>query len=154
MSGPTASVRRTALVPAPAAGVWAVLADFGALARWVTVVDHSCLLHEPDLAIGTARRVQRGRVTVLEVVDVLENGVRLGYRIEGLPAVLRSVRNEWELRSAAGGTEVAVTTTVDAGPRPPQQLVARLVARRLAKTSDSMLAGLAAHLADEAAPVA
>jgi hypothetical protein len=42
---------------------------------------------------------------------------------------------------------VTLATHVDCGPRPPQQLVARLVARRLAKASDAMLDGLAAHLA-------
>ena len=56
------------------------------------------------------------------------------------------MRNDWHLRPVDAGTEVTITTTVDAGPRPPQRLVARLVARRMAATSDQMLAGLAAAL--------
>lgn len=143
----TATAVRRAAIAAPGDQVWAALADFGGLSQWAPDVDHSCLLHDADLGMGVVRRVQVGRTTLLETVDVLEPGHRLGYRITGLPPVLRSVRNEWVIDPAPAGADVAVTTTVDAGPRPPQQLVARLVARRLAKASDSMLAGLAAHVA-------
>ncbi|MFP5322868.1 MAG: SRPBCC family protein [Acidimicrobiia bacterium] len=150
----TAVVRRTATAAVAPEAVWAVLADFGGLARWAPDVDHACLLHDGELAPGQVRRVQVGRTTLLEVVDVAEPGRRLGYRIEGLPPVLRSVRNEWVLEPAAVGTAISLTTTVDAGPRPPQRLVARLVARRLAKASDSMLDGLARHLTAGGTPVA
>ena len=92
--------------------------------------------------MGLVRRVQTGRTTLLETVEEWDAGKALAYRIEGLP-VARAVRNAWHLAPATVGTSVTLTTTVDAGPRPPQQLIARLVARRLAKESDSMLAGLA-----------
>lgn len=150
----TASVTRRSHVAASPDAVWAVLADFGGLAGWAGAVDHACLLREGDLAPGLVRRVQVGRTVLLETVDVCEPGRRLGYRIDGLPPVLRTARNEWALAPGGAGTDVTLTTTVDAGPRPPQQLVARLVARRMAKASDSMLAGLAAHLATGGAPVA
>lgn len=150
----TATVHRTARIGAPADAVWAVLARFGDLARWATDVDHSCLLHDGDLAVGLVRRVQVGRATLLETVDVVEAGRRLGYRIDGLPRVLRGVRNDWELAPAGDATHVTLRSTVDAGARPPQELVARLAARRLAKASDSMLAGLARHLTAGGTPVA
>lgn len=150
----TAEIRRTRTIAATPDAAWEVLARFGDLARWAPDVDHSCLLHDGDLAVGLERRVQIGRTTLLEVVDVLEPGRRLGYRIEGLPPVLRSVRNEWHLERAASGTTVSLTTTVDAGARPPQQLVARLVGARMAKASDSMLAGLDRHLSAEGTSVA
>ncbi len=71
----------------------------------------------------------------------------LAYEIEGLPKVVRSVRNEWRLEAdRSSGTRVSLTSTIDCGPRPPQQLIARIVARRLAGDSDKMLAGLADHL--------
>jgi uncharacterized protein YndB with AHSA1/START domain len=143
----TATATRHRHLAAPPEAVWAALADLGALARWAPDVDHACLLHDGDLAPGLARRVQVGRATLVEVVEVLEPGRRLTYRIEGLPRVLRAVRNEWVLEPSGAGTEVVLTSTVDAGPRPPQQLIARLVARRLAAASESMLAGLAGHVA-------
>lgn len=141
-------VTRSTTVAASPETVWATLAAFGDLARWASNVDHSCLLREPDpgvgAGVGTVRRVQTGRTTLLETVETWEPGRRLSYRIEGLPPVLRHVRNEWRLTPDAGGTTVRLTTTVDAGPRPPQRLVARLVGARLARESDSMLAGLRA----------
>lgn len=148
----TATVRRARRIDASTDEVWSVLERFDDLAAWAHDVDHSCLLHDGDLAVGLVRRVQVGRATLLETVDELEVGHRLGYRITGLPPVLRDVRNVWSVDRGAGGTDVGITTTVDAGPRPPQQLIARLVARRLARASDSMLAGLAAHVGGAVAP--
>lgn len=142
----SATVDRRRHVAAPPEAVWEVLADFGRLARWVPEVDHSCALHAGPAGVGTVRRVQLGRNTVLEEVTAWSPAGRLAYDITGLPPVLRHVANEWALRPVGHGTEVTVTTTVDAGPRPPQQLLARLVARRLGRTSDHMLAGLAAAL--------
>ena len=142
----SASVSRTAVVAAPPGDAWEVLADFGALARWVPEVDHACLLRGGPPGVGTTRRVQVGRTTLLETVRAWSPPVHLGYDITGLPPALRAVRNDWHLRPVDAGTEVTITTTVDAGPRPPQRLVARLVARRMAATSDQMLAGLAAAL--------
>jgi uncharacterized protein YndB with AHSA1/START domain len=143
----TAQASRTTVVASPPGAVWAVLADFGALARWVGEVDHSCLLHDGPPGTGSVRRVQVGRTTLLETVTAWSPPENLAYDITGLPPVLRHVANDWRLRAVAGGTEVTVTTSVDAGPRPPQRLVARLAVLRLATTSAAMLAGLAAALA-------
>lgn len=126
--------------------VWDVLADFGALARWAPDVDHSCLLRDGELDTGLARRVQVGRNALVETVAAIEPGRRLAYRIEGLPPVLRHVANEWVLEPRGAGTEVSITSTVDAGPRPPQRLIARLAAVRFARASESLLAGLTAAL--------
>lgn len=142
----SAETSRTSVVVAPVEAVWELLADVGSLARWAPEVDHSSLLHGGPVGVGTTRRVQVGRTTLLETVDAWSPPEHLGYAIAGLPPALRAARNDWHLRHVAGGTEVSVTTTVDAGPRPPQRLVAALVARRMAATSDHMLAGLAAAL--------
>ena len=142
----SAETSRASVVAAPVAAVWALLADFGSLARWVPEVDHSCRLHAGPVGVGTVRRVQVGRTTLLETVTSWSPPSRLSYDITGLPPALRHVANDWRLEEVDHGTEVTVTTTVDAGPRPPQRLVARLVARRMAATSDQMLAGLAAAL--------
>jgi hypothetical protein len=94
--------------------------------------------------------VQAGRVVLVERITVWEPPARLAYDLGGLPPVVKSAVNEWRLAvdpSDAERTVVTLATSVDCGPRPPQQLIARLVGRRLAGASDTMLAGLEAHLA-------
>jgi len=143
---------RTATVDADLTAVWDVLADFGAISRWAANVDHSCLLAEmpasadeaSDLT-GVTRRIQTGRTALVERITAWSPPSHLAYRIEGLPPVLRSVTNEWQLapvRGAPGRTDVTLTSHVDAGPRPPQQLIARLAAKRLTGASEEMLQGL------------
>ena len=125
-------------------GKWPVILTYGPYAKGKTFADSRPFAWKH--LVNKHPNVLRDSSNNYVSWDVVDPGRRLGYRIEGLPPVLRTVRNDWSLTAAGAGTDVAVTTTVDAGPRPPQQLVARLVARRMARASDSMLAGLAAHL--------
>lgn len=138
------SIVRTRSVEAPAAEVWAVLADFGAIARWAPMVDHSCLMSGQTEGVGAVRRIQLGRTTLVERVTEWAPDSMLAYEIDGLPSVIRSVVNRWTIEPAADGrsTTVSITTEVDAGPRPPQQVVARAAGRRLAAASVEMLDGL------------
>ncbi len=147
------TTERTRTIPAHLTRVWDVLADFDRLAVWADNADHTCWLDEPSddgEMIGRARRVQAGRIVLVERITVWEPSARLAYDLGGLPQVVTSAVNEWRLRTdPVGGDRTIVTLAshVDCGHRPPQQLVARLVGNRLAKASDVMLAGLADHLA-------
>ena len=141
-------------VTASADAVWAVLADFAAISSWASNVDHSCLLSDQTEGVGMVRRIQSGRTTVVETVEHWEPGTALRYAITGLPPVIRSVTNRWSLEAqgdaAAGtpiGTLVTLSTEIDAGSRPPQQLVAKIVGHKLGQASDEMLAGLAVRCA-------
>jgi uncharacterized protein YndB with AHSA1/START domain len=139
------SIDRTVTIDAAPEAVWAVLADFGGISRWAANVDHSWALDDPGP--GAARRIQAGRLTVIERVITWQPPTTLAYTIEGLPPVVRRVVNEWTLSpSAGGGTSATLTTTIDAGPRPPQRLIARIVGKRFGAASEQMLAGLADHL--------
>ena len=149
-----AELTHTRRIHAPHAAVWAALADFGSISAWAPTVDHSSIQRadgddgagDPD-HLGLTRRIQAGRRTVLERIVLWETGTALAYEIEGLPKVVRSARNEWRLApDGPDATTASLTTTVDCGPRPPQHLVARIVAGRIAALSDAMLAGLAQHL--------
>lgn len=139
-------VIRQRQIAAPPDTVWQVLADFDRIADWAPNVDHSCLLTEQDSGEGVVRRVQVGRMVLTETIQSWQPGSSLSYAISGLPPVIRSVVNTWRLEPQAGGTLVTLTTDVDAGGRPPQQLVARVVGRKLASASDEMLDGLTAHI--------
>lgn len=138
--------QRQRQIVAPADDVWGVLAEFDRIADWAPNVDHSCALTEVEQGVGAARRVQVGRPALVETVTVWEPNVRLAYRLDGLPERIGTVINEWLLEPSAGGTMVTVTSRVEPGPRPPQQLIGRLVARKVAGESEAMLDGLAARL--------
>lgn len=121
-----------------------MLADFGAIAAWAPGVDHSCVLRtDPDGPLGTTRRVQVGRLTLVETITEFTSPRALAYDIAGLPRQLRHVSNRWTLQPAGTGTEVTLTSRVDLGAGPLRTLVARVLCRILARSSDSMLAGLA-----------
>ncbi len=127
--------------------VWDALTDFGSIARWAPNVDHSCLISDQRDGVGTVRRIQAGRMTVVErVVDWDTPSMSLAYDIDGLPPIVRSVVNRWTVEPVDGVAQVSVTTEIEAGPRPPQRLAARAIGRRLAGVSDEMLAGLDRHL--------
>lgn len=133
--------RRTRTIAAEPQAIWTVLADFGGLASWAGNVDHSCLLHRSaDGAVGTTRRVQAGRQTLVERITEFAPPERLAYAIEGLPRRMGRLSNSWELLPAANdATVVTLTSTVESGRR----LVDRIVGRLMTKQSDAMLTGLA-----------
>ena len=123
-----------------------MLADFGENVRWAPIVDHSCLLSTQREGVGMVRRIQSGRRTLVERVVEWVDGERLSYVVEGLPSPVRSLRNTWQLDDGGGSTEVTLTSSVDVGPRPPQKLAAKVLARPLLRVSHQMLHGLDEHL--------
>jgi hypothetical protein len=144
-----ADIQRTRVIAARGQEVWDVLADFGAISSWADNVDHSCILSSGvDAApIGTTRRVQVKRDTLVERIIEFDPPYVLAYDIEGLPRLLRRVTNRWTLAASAGDSSVVtLTSTVEIGPRPPQKLAEHVVCRVVARQSDSMLAGLANRL--------
>ncbi|WP_231643408.1 SRPBCC family protein [Mycolicibacterium baixiangningiae] len=127
--------------------VWDVLADFGSIRDWLPGIDHSCLLStSADGMVGTTRRVQMGRMTLVETITEFDAPAALAYDIAGLPRWLRRFNNRWTLQPAGpGATTVTVTSTVDLGPGRVRTLAARLLCLGMARSSDTMLAGLAAR---------
>ena len=87
-----ATVERTKQLAAEPARGWDVLADFGAIATWAPNVDHSCLMSEQEPDVGTTRRVQTGRTTLLETVSFV-------LRILAVPAQDRKRRAFQALRA-------------------------------------------------------
>ena len=121
--------------------VWAALGEFDAIARWAPDVDHSCLMTEQQTGVGTARRVQVGRMTLVERVTAWEGEptYSLTYDIDGLPPALGPVANRWSLAQVGSGTTATLTARVEGSPRPPQQVVARIGAARWPRRTESML---------------
>lgn len=127
--------------------VWAVLAAFGRISEWASNVDHSCLVTQTATGVNAVRRVQVGRNALLERVVEWEPGHQLSYVLEGLPPVVKSVINTWQLEPVGESTRVTLSTKIGpAGPRPPQQVAAKVFGRVLAKASKQLLDGLKAHV--------
>ena len=148
LDGAVARISRSRTIAAPPRGVWDVLADFGSLSSWAANVDHSCLLeHGADgVCVGTSRRVQVGRNTLVERITEMAPPAALAYDIEGLPRRLRRLTNRWTLNPSGGSTDVTLTSTVDIGANPVAGVAERIVCRFMARQSDAMLAGLAERL--------
>ena len=142
------TLTRTRELAVPPATVWAILADFEALALWADDIDHSSLTTDQRDGVGTRRRVQMGQITLLERVIAWEPDRQLAYEIEGLLPVVKQATNTWHLTPTADGTRVSLTTTIATGRRPDKALIGAAVARKMAEASEMMLDGLAAHLED------
>lgn len=140
-----ARISRRRVVRADPQTVWDLLADFGNIHDWLPGVDHSCMLStRADGPVGTARRVQMGRMTLVETITEFDAPAALAYDITGLPRFLRHFNNRWSLQPDGSATAVTLTTTVDLGPGRLRGPAARLVCLVLAKlSSDTMLAALA-----------
>jgi hypothetical protein len=121
---------------------WAALAAFDRISEWAVGVDHSSYLTEQTEGVGATRRVQAGRTVLVERITEWDPPRALAYAIEGLPPVAGVATNRWVLRPDGNGTTVSLTASVEGGVKP----VARLVARRLAKVNEGLLAGLREEL--------
>jgi hypothetical protein len=135
-------VIRSTVVSATPSAVWRVLGEFGAISGWAANVDHSCLLTGQAEGVGTVRRIQAGRTTIVERVVAWEPPSILTYSLEGLPPIVRSATNTWVIEATPTGSRLSLISRVDAGPRPRQRLVAAAIGRRLARASEVLLAGL------------
>lgn len=145
-----AEISRHRTVRADRQAVWDLLADFGAISEWAADVDHSCILNAAEHGlVDTTRRVQVGRMVLVERATEAEAPHTLAYDIAGLPGPVRRAENRWTLEDVPGGsTAITLTSTVDLGTGRLRNLAARGFTRVMAKSSDAMLAGLAAKLED------
>lgn len=140
-----AETSRTRTIAADPTDVWAALADFGSLSSWARSVDHSCILRTGAAGglIGTSRRLQLGRLILVERIVEVDPPRVLSYQISGLPRRLRHVANRWTLTPDEGGTRVTLTSTVEVGTRPVARVVETLAAALLATQSEKLLDDLA-----------
>ena len=140
-----AQIERSRTIAAAPQEVWEVLADFGALSTWVDRVDHSCILvRGADGHIGTARRVQMGRQTLVERIVDYDPPHTIAYDVEGLPKRLGRVNNRWSLRRSGNSTVVTLTSTVEIGSGRISELAERVMCRMM--PANSLLDGLAKRL--------
>ncbi len=133
-------------VAAPPEKVWALLADFDRICEWAPAVDHSTYLTTQTAGVGTSRRAQVGRTTLVETITIWDERRSLSYRIDGLPPIVELAENTWDLAADGEATMVTLTVNIIPGRRPPAKLAAKAVVRRFASANSGMLEGLAAAL--------
>jgi uncharacterized protein YndB with AHSA1/START domain len=140
--------KKSKKIAATPAKVWAVLADFPAIVTWAPNVDHSTPATEAHGGIGAVRRVQVGRITLMETIVDWRPGELLAYTVEGLPPIAGSIVTTWELTETGDGdattTKATVTTVVQPRPNPIGRFVARALSRQLGRAAKQMLGGVAA----------
>ncbi len=137
-------LRRTRRVEVAPEQVWSILADFGAISAWAPNVDASSLVGDPPTRVGSIRRVRVGPLRLREQVVTWTPLVELGYRITGLPPIVRSVINTWQLTPRAGTTDVTLVTSIERRRGPGSRLAASLLGAQLGRASAQLLDGLAA----------
>jgi uncharacterized protein YndB with AHSA1/START domain len=141
------TLTRSTVVPAPPDRVWATLARFDEISAWAGNVDHSAYTTVATAGVGTARRVQAGRIAVLETVIEWHPTTTLAYRLEGLPPLARSVVNRWTLDPSPDGmgTTATLTTVIEplAGPR--GRIGTKILGAVLTRAANAMLTGIAAY---------
>ena len=135
-------IERASKIAATPSEIWEVLADFGALASWVPMIQHTCPLSDQTEGVGTVRRVQVQRQTLVETVTIWTPPTTLAYTIEGLPPIAGVPVTTWRLTPQGASTSVTVSTELDTGRNPVRALVGRKVLERLGLAAEFMLAGL------------
>ena len=129
-------------IDASPAEVWAVLADFEHLADWAPGVSHSSAMTPVPPGVGATRRVQAGRVTLVETITEWVPDRALAYELGGLPPMTGAASNRWMLAANGSGTDVTLTVRVEPRAKPLSKIAARLVSRRIAAANRELLAGL------------
>ena len=102
-------------------------------------------------ASGPPAASRSGRQALIETISLWSPPGTLAYDIVGLPPVVAGVSNRWDLAPDADGTFVTLTSVIDPGASPKGKVAAKVLQLPLGKASDSMLDGLAAHLASSTA---
>ncbi|HVS68483.1 MAG TPA: SRPBCC family protein [Mycobacteriales bacterium] len=143
------AITKKRLIAAKRSKVWAVLADFPAIVTWAPNVDHSTATTTAHGGIGAVRRVQSGRITLLETIVGWQPDELLAYTLHGLPPIAGSIVTTWRLEELGDGTRVSLTTEIHPRPNPLGRIVARALGRQLQKAAKQMLTGLAEQVEEK-----
>ena len=65
----TTTVQKSLHINGSPSEVWKALADFAAIAEWAPNCDHSSWASDVREGVGAVRRVQVGRVAILETIN-------------------------------------------------------------------------------------
>ena len=108
-------IQQEMTISAPPEDIWAVLADFGNIARWSIHIHDSELLSAEAEGVGAKRRVvDSGFGELFETVTTWQENEKLAYRIDGAPFFVKAASGEWVLTPIDDNeTRVSLTYTLD-----------------------------------------
>lgn len=129
-------------INASAEDVWAILADFPAIAMWVPMIQHSCSITQATSGVGATRRVQIAQQTLVETVTVWEPQQRLAYTIEGMPPIVGIATTTWTLQPSPKGTRVTISTEIPSSRNPAKRFAATKALERMSLAARFMTTGL------------
>ena len=129
-------------INASAEDVWAILADFPAIAMWVPMIQHSCSITQETSGVGATRRVQLAQQTLIETVTVWEPQQRLAYTIEGMPPIVGIATTTWTLQPSPKGTCVTISTEIPSSRNPAKRFAATKALERMSLAARFMTTGL------------
>lgn len=142
-----AETERTRVIAAAPTDVWDVLADFGSVSSWIEGADHSCILVRQAQPVGTSRRVQMGRNTLVETITEFDPPRRIAYDVTGLPRLVRRMNTAWTLRDLNDGrTHVTLVATIEIGSDPVRRLAERVMCHALGRQYAAILDDLARRM--------
>lgn len=141
---PSLTVSR--IMDAPRPEVWAVLADFGDIARWNTALTGSRIVAGPETGIGAERRCDAGRRTYLqERVTAWQPERGLDMTYTHLPVPVHDARATFRLESLTGD-RTRVVVTMDYAARGLWRLDAPLFTWMFRRAFRGVLRDLATHV--------
>ena len=108
-------ISASAVIPAPAPRVWALLRDFNAMPEWNATIRNSTIEQGPADRIGCRRALtfDDGSVWIHELTHLSEADMTIGYAIVGTPpntqVPMRDYRALIRLEPVSGGHQCRVT---------------------------------------------
>lgn len=112
----TRTIENSAFIAQPPCRVWAVLADFGGVAKWAPRMKGSRITSENAYGVGT-RRVMRHvwGFRIVETVTHWDEGSGFTFRLDRAPAPLRGVVESWCIEQEGAGTRVRTRVSYGTG---------------------------------------
>lgn len=90
--------------------VWAILEEFGAVAKWAPYMRHSALIGEQKTGIGTRRKLRHDwGFRLEESVTEWTSGRGFAFDVNRAPYPMKGVRETWLIEHGNGLTTVATT---------------------------------------------
>lgn len=141
-----ARIQRETLIDAGPEAVWAVLADYGGVDKWMPSVTHA-VITTGEAGVGCERACDiQGMGKVHERVLVWDENERFVVELAPM-GPMKSAQSDWRLTPAGAGTRVTAAMDVTMRFGPIGVLMAKTVAgRQMGKQLEVGLSGLKAYV--------